>query len=85
MAIQVVLAVFDVALKAYGRPFVAPTVPAAERAVADEVNTAGTPLNKFPQDFRLFVVGHFDDETGKLDPLVSPDLVANCTSYVKGA
>lgn len=79
MAKFVVLSVFDVALKAYGRPFVAPTVAAGQRAVADEVNTPNTELNKHHGDYRLFKLGEFDDETGLLSCGPSPELIVNCS------
>lgn len=83
MAIYSVLSVYDVALKAYGRPFVAPTVAAGARAVADEVNAPGTELNKHAADYRLFLLGTFDDDSGLLQPLATPELVNNCTAYLR--
>lgn len=72
MAIHVMLAIFDKAIESYGRPFSAPTRAAGARAFADEVNRAGSEMNRHPQDYVLYEVGHFDDSSGRFESLNTP-------------
>lgn len=64
-----VLAVRDRAIDAYGQPFFSSSVGGAVRSFSDEVNRAGenNQLNKHPEDFDLFLLGEFDDNTGEFD------------------
>lgn len=65
-----ILAVRDRALDAYGQPFFASSTGGAIRSFADEINrkAEGNQLNKHPEDFDLYYLGEFDDNTGEFDP-----------------
>lgn len=67
---QVVVAVFDLAVQAFGRPIFAPTIPAAARMFRDEVNreAADNPLNKHPEDYILWYLATFYEESGTFEP-----------------
>lgn len=62
----IIVAIFDRALGAYGRPAFVPAVGAAIRSFQDEVNRVDpqNDLNKHPDDFELFGLGSYDDATG---------------------
>lgn len=64
-----VCSVFDQALVAYARPFFAPTTAAAVRSFADEVNRKApdNPLSAHPEDYALFWIATFDDESGRFE------------------
>lgn len=64
-----VLAVRDRAIDAFGQPFFSVSVGGAIRGFSDEVNRAGenNQLNKHPEDFDLYLLGEFDDATGKFE------------------
>lgn len=62
---QVVCAVRDSAVNAFIRPFFVPAVGAAMRGFADEVNRADSEMCKHPDDYELYELGSFDDETGR--------------------
>lgn len=64
-----ILTVRDRAIDAYGQPFYATSVGGAVRSFSDEINNAreGNQLNKHPEDFDLFLLGEFDDNTGEFD------------------
>lgn len=59
-----VFTVFDVKSSAYMQPFYMHTVGQAVRAWMDSVNDPKTQFNKHPEDFTLFEVAEYDDETG---------------------
>lgn len=65
----VVMAVFDSAIQAYGRPIFVPAVGAGMRSFMDEVNRVqeGNALNAHSDDFELRSLGLFDEETGRFE------------------
>lgn len=64
-----ILAIRDRALDAYGQPFFSASTGAAIRSFSDEINRASpdNQLFKHPEDFDLFLLGEFDDQTGEFD------------------
>jgi len=64
-----VLAIRDRAIDSYGQPFYSTSVGGAIRSFSDEVNRAAenNQLNRHPEDFDLFLLGEFDDQTGEFD------------------
>lgn len=62
----VLCTVKDRAADAYGRPMFVPSVGVALRSFSDEVNREDSEnqLNKHPDDFDLYELGEFDDNTG---------------------
>lgn len=78
MSIVTVLSVRDIVADTYGRPFFAPNVPSAVRSVRAEVNSAqGGTLNTNPDDFQLFDLGTFDDQTCRFQLYEQPVMVLN--------
>ncbi|AXH75097.1 MAG: nonstructural protein [Microviridae sp.] len=63
------LAVFDSAIQAYGRPIFAQTNGQAARSFTDEVNRPGedNQYYKHPEDYELHYIGVFDDATGAVE------------------
>lgn len=66
--------VFDTKAKAYLPPFFMGEVGMATRSFTDAVNGDG-PFSKHPEDYTLFEIGNFDDNTGMLEPYKGPELV----------
>lgn len=64
---HMVLAIYDMKLEAYNRPFFTPTIGAAERAISDEVNREGSEMNKHPEDYSLHHLGTWDDTDGTFE------------------
>ena len=62
----VLCSVKDRAADAYGRPMFVPSVGVAIRSFSDEVNRKDpdNQLNNHPDDFDLYELGEFDDNTG---------------------
>lgn len=60
-------AIYDRALTAYMQPFGAQSAGAAIRAFGDGVNDPAHVMNKHPEDYELWYLGDFDDQTGTFD------------------
>jgi len=65
----VVCAVMDRAVQTFNRPFYVPHVGAATRSFMDEVNrnAPDNPMNAHPEDFELYRLALFDEETGTFE------------------
>lgn len=59
-----VVAIRDRALDAFMQPWYSPAVGAAIRAFVDEVNRDGSPPNLHPEDYDLYLLGQFDEQSG---------------------
>lgn len=68
----IAVSILDVKLECFGRPAFVRAKAEAVRSFSDEVNrpSADNPLNGHPEDFALYFLGEFDDESGRF---VSPD------------
>lgn len=68
--IQIACAVKDSAVQAFNRPFFVATTAVATRSFTDEVNRNAPDNQMFahPDDFELWEVGRFDDESGLMAP-----------------
>lgn len=72
--IRFVCSVVDQKIETFGLPIFVPHTGAAVRSFTDEVRRQGddNQLNKHPEDFDLFLLGEFDDQTGELRSLPDP-------------
>lgn len=74
-----VLAVFDSKAGFFGQPFFEQREAAGVRAFGDAVNDSSNPANqwnKHPEDFQLFMIGEFDNESGELIPSLPKALIS---------
>lgn len=64
-----IMSVRDRAADIYGQPFFVGSQGVAIRGFRDEINRASpdNQLFKHPEDFDLFYLGEFDDNTGEFD------------------
>lgn len=71
---HVIVVIKDTAVNAFMKPFFVPAVPAAVRALRDEVNSSQSQSDMFrhPEDFILFELGLFDDENSRFELLDDP-------------
>jgi len=78
-------AVLDAKLAEYGNPFTVRKTGEAIRSFADAVNQvdANNNMNKHPEDFTLWYVGDFDNETGEVINVV-PRLLCSASEFIKG-
>jgi len=68
----------DRAADAYGRPMFVPSVGVAIRSFSDEINRqdADNQLYNHPDDFDLYELGEFDDNSGKFALHEEPKLLS---------
>lgn len=64
----------------YFSPRIEQNEPSAIRSFAFTVNTPGTTIHSFPEDYQLFRVGDFDSDTGRLLPLANPEFVVSASA-----
>lgn len=83
MATRIVVAVRDRAMDAFGQPFFVPSVGLAVRSFGDEINNPDGAMFKHPEDFDLYQIGEYEEETGRLVPLERPRQVAIGKEHVK--
>lgn len=71
MAKNFVCAVFDHAAQIYARPLFVPSSGLAVRWFMDEVSRKAdeNPMCRHPDDFELHLLGYWDDNSGKFDPV----------------
>lgn len=63
--IQKVFGVRDTKALAFLQPFFSASVGAAVRAFGDAVNEGNSPLAKHPEDYLLYELADFDDQSGE--------------------
>lgn len=78
MATVLVVAIRDRALDGYSRPFFVPTLGAAIRSFQDEVNRSAPDNQLFSHsdDFDLYQLGTFSEDTGQFENLPQPRQIA---------
>lgn len=66
----VMVSVKDRAAEAFMRPWVVQQPAQAIRSFTDEVNRAAhdNPIYQHPEDYDLYTLGTFDEETGQIEP-----------------
>lgn len=72
----------DVKAGAYGRPFFCQNKEVATRDVASFVSQGDSVVARFPGDFRVYLLGVFDDASGVFRPLQIPEFVCEVSSLV---
>lgn len=63
-----IFSVYDSKTKAYMQPYFSPTHGSALRAFTDEIANEQSLLAKHPEDFTLYHVGVWDDQTAQINP-----------------
>lgn len=62
-----VFSVLDAKIGSFMQPWFSATVDSARRAFFDACQDSASLLGRHPQDFTLYHLGSFDDETGLFD------------------
>jgi hypothetical protein len=75
---MVIVSILDTAAGAYGRPAFVASEGVAIRQFQDEVNRKSddNQLYKHPDDFQMYYLGTYDDNSGGMDLLASPKLIS---------
>lgn len=80
-----IYSVFDAKLATFGRPWFQMRDAAALREFSDAVNDTSNPNNQWhshPEDFSLFRIGEYDDQSGEIIPC-TPESLVTASSLVK--
>lgn len=78
-----VYSVYDHQIESFARPFFMQSKGEAIRGWIQVVNDPGTQINKTPQDFILFELGEYDDQTGMFSQPKAPVPIAPALEYIK--
>ncbi len=62
-------AIYDSAALAYNAPFSFGQMGQAVRAFADLASDPNSNISKHPQDYVLFMIGQYNDNTGVMEPM----------------
>ena len=73
---MIMVAIKDRALNAFMRPFFAQTKGQAIRMFNDEVNNHESPMFKHPEDYDLYFLGTWNDDTGEYTNAGMPEQLA---------
>lgn len=83
-----IYAVKDLAVQAFGQPFFTRSKGEAMRSFQDEANSTdpNSPMAKHPEDYELYYLGTYEDETAKITPGNEgvPEYVARAKDLLKG-
>lgn len=71
-----IYSVRDAKAELFNQPFFKNTHGEAERAFRELRQDPKSFINKYPDDFDLYYVGTYDDQTGKIDALDTPQHIA---------
>lgn len=69
----------DTKLGKFGMPFVAPNDEIAKRMLHSTVNAGETTVAEYPEDFQLYLLGSYNDDTGELTSELK--FIANATEF----
>jgi len=75
--------VFDSKVAAYMNPFFARSTAEAIRMFSDAVGNPQQGFCKHPEDYTLFEVGSWDDQTAGIDLLQTPHSLAKAIQFVQ--
>lgn len=79
---KVVCSVFDTKAAVYSNPFYSVNTAVAARDFAHGCNDPNSALHRNPDDYILYQVASFDDETGLFTPCVPPVFVAAANTSI---
>lgn len=82
---NVVFAVFDLKARAYLPPFCFPTEEMGVRAFANMANESGHQWNANPEDYVLFRLGLFNQETAVFTTPNPPENLGTAIQFIKKA
>jgi len=77
------MAAYDKKARAFMTPFFVAHVDLGVRALAAAVNQAGAPIAAFPEDYALYHLGTFNDESAVFALLGQPLHVAEALQFKK--
>lgn len=73
--------IYDEKAKVFHQPFYFSQRGEAVRVISDTVSDPKTSLNRHPEDYKLYQIGSFDDNSGRLESLDVPELICNVSDF----
>jgi len=73
----------DSKAEVYGQPFYGNTHGHAERSFSQLVNDKTSQPGQYPEDFDLYHIGEYDDQTGIFTPLDTPNHVQKAVNCIR--
>lgn len=80
--VKQLFSIHDVKAKYFFAPVSLNSEGEARRLLSDAVSDTQTVINRHPEDFRLYRLGEFDDNSGVLSPLAQPEFVCDAVEYI---
>ena len=71
----------DTKLGKYAQPFSAPNDEIAKRMLTSTIRAGGNNIADYPEDFQLYKLGQYDEDTGDLQ--TDNKFLANATEFKK--
>lgn len=78
-----IIAIRDRAVDAFGRPIFTRTANEGIRSFIDEINNPESPMNAHPEDYDLYILGDYDEDTGQIIPEQRPEMIAVGKNSIK--
>jgi len=73
----------DQKAETFNSPFFQSTHGEAERAFRTAVHDSKTQLHQYPEDFDLYFLGEYDNQSGVISPLDTPQHMVKAISCIK--
>nr|QJB19497.1 MAG: nonstructural protein [Microvirus sp.]QJB19701.1 MAG: nonstructural protein [Microvirus sp.] len=73
----------DTKAEVFNTPFFQKTHGEAERSFKQLVNDSQSQPSKFPEDYDLYYVGTYSEETGKFTPTATPQHIVKAVQLVQ--
>lgn len=80
---QEIFTIRDAKANSYGIPFYSPTPGTAERQVRELTNDPQSLVCKYPEDYDLYKIGSFNQLTGQIEILDTPQHICKAVSLKK--
>jgi len=82
---KVIMCLRDRAAQAFIQPFTTPRVELAVRSLQNTLASQKTEMNQFPDDYELYELGTFDDNSGEFEVLPRPKLITTAREQMPKA
>lgn len=78
----IAFSIFDEKATVFSPPFFLPAVGLATRLFSDLANDKTKTIGKHPSDYKLYQIGHYDDQTAQTDNETLPIFIGNANDYI---
>ena len=76
-----IYAIKDQAIEAFSQPFFVQAQGQAVRMFMDESKNEQSQINRHPEDFELWYIGEFDEQTGQITAAANVERVARAIDF----